>query len=122
MREITTHQTNQCNSAIRVQAHEAAEPGNAPTAYAIAWTTKEGREVTTSLQFQNGPIPDVGTNGLTNEVLIAVLIDRLEGFQSGPYACPENAGALTHLRAAMHRLDDRTRARRARGVEGTHEV
>ncbi len=125
MREITSHQINECNSAIRIHAHDAVAPGGAPAAYALTWpgqTASGPMEVSMSLQFQNGPIAEVGVNGVTHEVLLAILIDRLEGFQSGPYACEENADALRYLHAAADRLNARTRARVARGVEGTHEV
>jgi hypothetical protein len=71
--------------------------------------------------FQNGPIKDVGVNGVTHEALLAILIDRLRSFQAGPYACEENSFALGHLLTALQLLQQRTRARIARGVEGTHE-
>ena len=75
----------------------------------------------TVILFQNGPIADSGVNGITQEVLLAICIDRLESFQSGPYACRENALALTKLQEAQHWLHHRTKARMDRGVEGTHE-
>lgn len=71
------------------------------------------------LLFQNGPIAEVGVNGVTHEALIAILVDRLRSFQGGPYACRENALALTKLEEAQQWLLQRTRARMARGVEGT---
>lgn len=71
--------------------------------------------------FQNGPINEVGVNGVTHEALLAILADRLRGFQSGRYACPENAEALSHIEAAQSVLKSRTAARMARGVEGTHK-
>ncbi|MCC6800437.1 MAG: hypothetical protein IT325_09980 [Anaerolineae bacterium] len=72
--------------------------------------------------FQNGPIAEAGVNGVTHEALIAIVIDRLQAFQKGPFACRENALALTKLEEAQHWLHHRTRARMARQVEGTHEV
>lgn len=72
------------------------------------------------VSFQNGPINEVGVNGVQNEDLLAIIIDRMQGFQSGKFACRENAIALTHLQDAMHWLLHRTRERVARGVEGTH--
>jgi len=72
------------------------------------------------LLFQNGPISEVGVNGVTHEALLAIIIDRLRSFQSGPYSCRENAIALTHCEEALMWLQRRTRARIARGVEGTH--
>jgi len=76
----------------------------------------------TVLIFQDGPIPEVGVNGLTNEALLAIVADRLHSFQEGPYSCKENACALTHIEEAMHWLQQRTIARMRRGVEGTHTV
>jgi hypothetical protein len=74
------------------------------------------------IHFQEGPIAEVGTNGLTHESLLAIVIDRLQAFQKGPFACRENALALTKIEEAMHWLHHRTAARVARGVEGTHTV
>ena len=71
------------------------------------------------ISFQNGPISEAGVNGVSNEALLAIVIDRLEGFQRGQYSCRENALALTKLQEAMHWLHHRTRERMARGVEGT---
>jgi len=70
------------------------------------------------ISFQNGPIQENGTNGIQNEDLIAICIDRLQGFQSGKFACRENANALTKLEEAMMWLRKRTADREARGVEG----
>jgi hypothetical protein len=64
---------------------------------------------------------EAGVNGISNEVLLTIVEDRLKGFQSGPYACRENALALTHVQDAMHWLHHRTRERVQRGVEGTSE-
>lgn len=58
----------------------------------------------THISFQNGPIAESGVNGLTQEVLIAICCDRLRGFQSGQFACRENALALTKLEEAQHWL------------------
>ena len=72
--------------------------------------------------FQHGPIKEVGTNGTTIETLIDVLVNRLEGFQHGPFANEYNADALVALRVAHTRLTDRTRDRQARNVEGTNQA
>lgn len=121
MKTITDHQINECNQAITITADEPdPNNGNASHNYSYRYVTKDDREVTGVIQFQHGPIKEVGTNGLTHEVFLAILIDRLRGFQSGPYACRENAIALTKLEEATHWLHARTRARVARDVEGTH--
>lgn len=71
------------------------------------------------LPFQAGPVPSAGTNGLTIEVLIAVLCDRLRSFQNSPFACERNARALHHLNAAKLELNLRTLERLSAGKEGT---
>lgn len=73
----------------------------------------------THVAFQNGPIKEEGYNGLTQEALFAIIIDRLDGFQSGKFACRENAVALTHTESALLWLTKRTLDRLARNVEGT---
>jgi hypothetical protein len=74
------------------------------------------------IKFQDGPIGEVGVNGVTHEALLAVLADRLRGFQSGPYASPDNADALAHIEDAQACPQKRTRERMARGVEGTRQA
>ena len=84
--------------------------------------TEEQPHKTADVIFQNGPIKEVGVNGIMNEDLIAIVIDRMEGFQSGDYECSENQTALEHLRKALEALNDRTASREKRGVEGTHTI
>jgi hypothetical protein len=75
-----------------------------------------------SILFQNGPIKEVGVNGVTHEALIAICIDRLRSFQTGPFACEANQQALYNLEIALGCLQKRTRDRIARGVEGSHQA
>jgi hypothetical protein len=72
------------------------------------------------IQFQKGPIQD-GINGCTIEDLLAVCIHRIEGFQNGDFNCEENAHALYHVKNAKQWLEDRTKDRKERGVEGTNQ-
>lgn len=72
----------------------------------------------TKVNFQNGAIKENGVNGCQNEDLIAIVIDRLQGFQSGEFSCRENALAVTKLEEALHWLRHRTMDREVRGVEG----
>lgn len=76
----------------------------------------------TMISFQNGPIRENGVNGLSQEALLAVLIDRLEGFQSGQFKCHDNQLALDNLQYARLVLHKRTLDRMARGVEGTTQA
>jgi hypothetical protein len=73
------------------------------------------------ISFQNGPIKEAGVNGITQEALLAIVIDRLRSFQEGPFRCRENAIALTHCEEALMWLQRRTVARIKRGVEGTSQ-
>ncbi len=75
-----------------------------------------------TIAFQHGPIKEFGVNGLTGEVLLAIVEHRLECFQSSQYACAENQEALDHVRSAMNALKSRTLKRMQRGVEGTHQT
>ena len=79
-------------------------------------------EITTTLDFQHGPVLEAGINGIQNEQLIAVCIHRLQGFQSGPFSCRENALAITKLQEALMWLEARTKDRSVRGVEGTNQA
>ena len=77
------------------------------------------------INFQHGPRNKEGSiPGVTDASVLAILIHRLNAFQNFIYACPENAEALEHLRAAMTALQSRTRKRHEQGVLGhnkTHE-
>ncbi len=119
MRQITDHIVNPANDRITITAVDEPGAGGASHHYAV---DIDGGEIGLDLHFQNGAIAEAGVNGVTQEVLLAVVIDRLRSFQKGPYACRENALALTKLEEAQHWLHHRTLARMRRGVEGTHTV
>lgn len=72
------------------------------------------------VDFQEGPINEVGVNGVMNEDLIAMVITRLECFNQTDFRCRENALAITRLEEALLWLRKRTMGREQRGVEGTH--
>ena len=75
--------------------------------------------ILTKVSFQKGPIKENGVNGCQMEDLIAICIDRLDGFQSGQFSCRDNAMAKTKLEEALMWLRKRTQDRIDRGVEGT---
>lgn len=124
MRELNGHKVNPANDKITVLVNDEPGQGGACHDYSIGIPAQDDHSTATMipLRFQNGPINEVGVNGITHEALLAILIDRLQSFQKGPFAGRENAIALTHLEDAQHWLQHRTRARMARGVEGTHAV
>lgn len=116
MRKINDHKVNPANDVIEIEVADELGAGGANHAYRV----KLPNIPTTYINFQNGPIAEAGVNGLTQEVLLAICADRLRSFQAGPYACRENALALTKIEEAQHWLHHRTKARMDRGVEGTH--
>jgi hypothetical protein len=130
MRQITAHQINEANTALRITATDEPSAAGANNRYEVTGmdSTSNPSAIRTdpidtfTVLFQNGPINSVGVNGLTNEALLAILADRLGGFQRGPFACGENAAALEHIEHAQHYLQRRTRERLQRGVEGTHVI
>ena len=95
--------------------------GNANHVYSIRESQIGGGEVSELgvVKFQNGAIKENGVNSVMNEDLLAIVIDRLQGFQEGDYRCRENAIALTKIEEALLWLRKRTMDREARGVEGT---
>lgn len=122
MRNLTQHQINGVNEELIVKVLDIPGQGGACHEYEISFRDKEYEDCFFFVGFQNGPIKEADVNGVTHEALLAILIDRLEGFQSGQYACEDNAEALFALRTALSVLQRRTRARLARGVEGTNVV
>lgn len=125
MREISTHRVNRVNECIVIEVLDEPGAGGACHEYRISGLKgplDHHPIPTIELRFQNGPIAEVGANGITQEALLAVVIDRLQSFQQGKYACEENATALAKIQEALDVLHQRTKARLARGVEGTHAV
>ncbi len=124
MRTLEEHKVNPANDLLEVLVLDEPGSGNACHRYLITYcdTNFSDTEVHVNIDFQNGPINEVGVNGITHEVLLAILCDRMRGFQSGPYASADNAEALACMEQAQTALQRRTLARMARGVEGTHTV
>lgn len=125
MRTINEHKVNQANDRILIEVTDEPGAGGANHEYRVTLPPPEkSAGVATKsweISFQNGPINENGVNGLTQEVLLAIVADRLRSFQAGPFACRENALALTKIEEAQHWLHSRTLARMQRGVEGTHQ-
>jgi hypothetical protein len=98
---------------------DARDPvaGNMSHAYTI-----DGAGDPQTIRFQHGPVAEAGVNGLTNEALIAIVIDRLEGAQEGQFRSRYNALALTSLQEAENWLSRRTLDRMSRGVEGQNKA
>lgn len=93
----------------KMGGHEACEP--------------EDHKVT--IRFYEMKLDGEKIDGVTNEEVLRVLIHRLkylnEEWQGGKFQCKENDVAIYHLEEALTRLEERTKNRIERGVEGTHK-
>jgi hypothetical protein len=69
--------------------------------------------------FQKGIPSKVGVNGCRVEDVLEVAAARLQEFQDGPLACPENEEALNHIRSAIAAMHERARRRKEQGVLNT---
>lgn len=112
MRELTGHKVNPANDQLEVTVRDQPGDGGACHDYQIKLPDGSGIRI----GFHNGPIAEAGVNGVTHEALLAILIDRMEGFQSGPYANDYNDLALKHLNEAQEALLRRTKERMS--IEG----
>ena len=135
MRTITDHivEGDSANHQLTIEVTDEPGQGGANHRYEIAGfdlASNQSRlpneqydaQFKTTIVFQNGPIKEFGVNGITQEALLAIVIDRLRSFQAGPFACEDNAIAQEHCEMALMRLQRRTRERIKRGVEGTHQA
>lgn len=131
MRQLTDHIASG-DQAVQLKIEVADEPGSGGANHRYEITGADfgrnpsgtefiGHEIKEVIIFQNGPIKESGVNGITDQSLAAILIDRQRGFQAGAYACADNAEALAHLEAYMECAHRRTVARIKRGVEGTNQ-
>jgi len=135
MRALTDHIVEGTDSANQLTIEVQDQPGqggachlyhitgfNSGTNPSDPWTARHGQPaIHSTVLFQSGPIKEFGINGVTQEALLAIVIDRLRSFQAGPFACDENAVALKFCENALQVLQTRTRLRMARGVEGTNQ-
>lgn len=128
MRTITDHKLDGLNDALEINVLDEPGSGGGCHVYEVnapgpisKYPGSNLDVFPTRISFQNGPIQEVGVNGISGEALIAIVIDRLRCFQGGQYSCWENAVALTHFEEGMMWLQKRTRDRLARGVEGTNQ-
>jgi len=78
------------------------------------------------VKFQNGPVKETGVNGIQCDEIIRVLIDRLiylnDIYLNGKYRNRYNSIAISKLEEALWALEERTKKREARKIEGTSLV
>jgi hypothetical protein len=108
MREITSHKAHGTSDHIDITVRE--QPAHYRLVVSHRGNDKAPWADTEHLQelyFQAGEIQKVGSNGLTIEAVLAVLIDRMEWEQSGPLSSPEGQLALERARGALLALHSR---------------
>ena len=131
--QLTSHRVNGANEKLVIEVMDDPQSGGANHHYRIRGFDSASNpsrpfiglpgkpEQCCTVLFQNGPIAEVGVNGVTHEALLAIIEHRLQCFQAGPFACPENDMALQHILRAQQMLQMRTRRRLEAGTEGTHQ-
>lgn len=120
MRTITSHHDGHgLTESISIVA-DAAGPGGASHNYSIY--LNHGKGTPQVIQYQKGPRNEpASTPGILDSVLLAIVADRMEAFQAGPFASRENALVLTKVQEALHWLRHRADDRAARSVLGTNQ-
>lgn len=126
-RKLTSHLLGSLNSELNITVLDADDESGVGHHYEILgcrdrFKGQSKPPVHVEIKFQRGPVGEAGVNGISNEALLAIVEDRLTGFQANNLACRENEFALGHLKEAIRWLHQRTLARIERGVEGTSEI
>ena len=141
-RKITTHTVNEANELLEILVLDLPGAGGANHEYTVRPRRNPGEKPVDILDdgsvnevsptqhfpyhvhipFQNGTIPEAGVNGITHEILLAIVADRLESFQAGKFPSTYNEVALAAVKAALASLKQRTIDRQNRGVEGKHQA
>lgn len=117
----TIQKRNNLNTVYR---DGEAGPGGAYHDYVVSFGDglPERDEDGVRIQFQCGPRKDpTARKGVLSVDLLEIARDQLRAFQAGPFACRENACALTHIEEALMWLNRRTEDRAERNVLGTNE-
>jgi len=122
VRTVHGHEGSALNNGIKINCDARDENGGSHVYRLRVGAQGEHFSSDQEIEFQNGPLQEAGLNGISDEALLAIVIDRLEGFQTAKYHSRYNALAITKLEEAMHWLNARTTDRQKRGVEGTHTV
>ncbi len=122
MRKLSTIQKREKLNLV-VAADEPGS-GNASHEYDIypATGSEADAEPLLCIRFQHGARKEPDSiHGVLDTDLLEIVRDRLRGFQSGPFACRENACALTHIEEALMWMNRRVEDRIERDVLGTEK-
>ena len=125
-RELYDHKRNKFNrECVEVRTADSRANDNAHHKYTIqVWKHAQTSEESSicveavTLNFQNGGLKEVGPNGITDQALLAIVMDRLKSFNDGQFRCRENSLAITHLELVLMYMEERANDRARRGAEG----
>ncbi len=116
MRELTEHRGDPFNERVAIRVEDPEDPKKAPCKYHVSLKGPAGLwEKLTTLKFQEGPLQEYvpggilyrPPNGLSNEAILAIVLDRLAAFQRGELPHKDNDAAVGHLKKALASLQKR---------------
>jgi hypothetical protein len=120
-KRLTSHNVNgNSHQTVIRPVEESKTAGGAPSQYKVYGA--EEKYAIQTIDFQDCSVEEFGVVGVTNGVLIAIVMDRLESFQQGATPCDENKDALANLKDALFFLQSRTKDRIRRQVIDTQEA
>ena len=118
-REVTGHHDGHGLTEMLLIRTDGPGPGGASHYYVV---TTAGNTVA-DIQYQYGPRNVEGsTAGILDSVLLAIVKDRMESFQAGPFACSDNEDVLIAVTQGLAVLKRRADERAARGVLGHNKT
>ena len=118
-RKLYDHKNNKFNrECVEVVTTDLRASDNAHHKYAIAVFDGDMQVEQCVLNFQNGGLKEVGANGITDQSLLAIVLDRLRSFNGGQFGCRENSIAITKIEEALLWMEKRSNDRARRNVEG----
>lgn len=108
-------QSDGAHHAYRIEVYDRYSSNSVPV-------EDKGMKAVSDLPFQNGGLLEVGANGITDQALLAVVLDRMRGFNDGPFRCRENSIIITKIEEALMWMEKRSNDRSRRNVEGERIV
>lgn len=126
MRELEDHKVTKLNrECIVVTALDETDSDGANHLYCVEVMYTGDTAINTDypihrtdLKFQKGGLAEAGPNGITDQALLAIVLDRMKGFQEGPYSDASNDIVISSLKTCLEVMEARANSRAARGVEG----
>lgn len=124
MRKISIHQGDLLNDQIILETYDDDKPDLANSKFQFHIKSGTNWEVHGQpVKFHSGPLGLVDEveyhiNGLSNEVFLAIVLDRLQSWQKGKYACKENEVASQKILEALFWLKHHNQELIQRGTFG----